>query len=139
MSIEAMKQALKFCEDIGDLRGPYPYVNETQIVSDSRKVLKALRQAIAEAEKIVPSDYPNSHQQERHVSYVCPNCHWSLDKQVRTHTPEDVKKIESKWVGLSDKEVKKIVDKNTSDIWCNGKGVARDVEDKLKEKNVSQS
>jgi hypothetical protein len=46
-----MKQALKFCGDIGDLDGPYPYVNETQIVSDSRKVLTALRQAIAEAEK----------------------------------------------------------------------------------------
>jgi hypothetical protein len=46
-----MKQALKFCGDIGDLDGPYPYVNETQIVSDSRKVLTALRQAIAEAEQ----------------------------------------------------------------------------------------
>jgi hypothetical protein len=54
MSIEAMKQALKFCEEIGDLRGPYPFVNETSIVSDSRKVLKALRQAIAEAEKQEP-------------------------------------------------------------------------------------
>ena len=54
MSIEAMKQALKFCEEIGDLRGPYPFVNETQIVSDSREVLKALRQAIAEAEKQEP-------------------------------------------------------------------------------------
>jgi len=51
MSISAMKQALKFCGDIGDLDGPYPYVNETQIVSDSRKVLTALRQAIAEAEQ----------------------------------------------------------------------------------------
>jgi hypothetical protein len=39
---------------------------------------------------------------DRHISYVCPNCHWSLDKQVRTHTPEDIKKIESKWVGLDD-------------------------------------
>jgi hypothetical protein len=54
MSISAMKQALEFCEDIGDLCGPYPYVNETGIVSDSRKVLTALRQAIAEAEKQEP-------------------------------------------------------------------------------------
>jgi len=54
MSISAMKQALKFCEDIGDLVGPYPYVNETSIVADSRKVLTALRQAIAEAEKQEP-------------------------------------------------------------------------------------
>jgi len=44
--------------------------------------------------------------------------------------------VKRKWAGLSDKEVKKIVDKNTSDIWCNGKGVARDVEAKLKEKNA---
>jgi hypothetical protein len=216
MSIEAMKQALKFCEEIGDLRGPYPFVNETSIVSDSRKVLRALRQAIAEAEKQEPvawivdgeikvrldmagklycsetnvygkdvvnkaieqepvafrnietgefctggflrkdwakwqplyaapvhasdisAERVDETAKDRHISYVCPNCHWSLDKQVRTHTPEDVKKIESKWVGLSDKEIKKIVDKNTSDIWCNGKGVARDVEDKLKEKNVPQ-
>jgi len=50
-------QALKFCEEIGDLRGPYPFVNETSIVSDSRKVLKALRQAIAEAEKQEPVGY----------------------------------------------------------------------------------
>jgi hypothetical protein len=57
VSISAMKQALKFCGDIGDLDGPYPYVNETQIVSDSRKVLTALRQAIAEAEKQEPYGY----------------------------------------------------------------------------------
>jgi hypothetical protein len=99
-----------------------------------RQIRITLRQAIAEAEKIVPSDYSNSHQQEpvawreimgkwkthyydynedgrgeplyaapvhasdisqepvdetakdrrqqeRHVSYVCPNCHWSLNRQ----------------------------------------------------------
>jgi hypothetical protein len=57
MSIEAMKQALKFCSDIGDLDGPYPYVNGTSIVSDSRKVLPVLRQAIAEAEKQEPYGY----------------------------------------------------------------------------------
>ena len=48
--------------------------------------------------------------------------------------------ITKAWVGLTEKEVKKIVDKNTSDdygydIWCNGKAVARDVEVKLKERN----
>ena len=45
------------------------------------------------------------------------------------------------WVGLTDEEVKKIVDLNTEDdygydIWCNGRAVARDVEAKLKEKNA---
>ena len=45
------------------------------------------------------------------------------------------------WVGLTDEEVKKIVDLNTEDdygydIWCNGRAVARDVETKLKEKNT---
>ena len=45
---ELMKIALKFCEDIGDLDGPYPYVNGTGIVSDSRKVSKALRDRLAQ-------------------------------------------------------------------------------------------
>jgi len=56
---------------------------------------------------------------------------------IATSTPTDFfAPPKREWVGLSDKEVKKIVDKNTSDIWCNGKGVARDVEAKLKEKNT---
>ncbi len=46
-----------------------------------------------------------------------------------------------KWVGLTDEEVKTIVDNNTHDdcgydIWCHGKAVARDIEAKLKEKNT---
>ena len=48
---KAAEMALEFCEDIGDLGGPYPYVNETAVVSDSRKVLQALRQALAQTEK----------------------------------------------------------------------------------------
>jgi len=64
MSIEAMKQALKFCSDIGDLDGPYPYVNGTSIVSDSRKVLPVLRQAIAEAEKQEPVAWAKFNQGE---------------------------------------------------------------------------
>jgi hypothetical protein len=43
---KAAEMALKFCEDIGDLGGPYPAV-----VSDSRKVLQALRKALAQTEK----------------------------------------------------------------------------------------
>jgi hypothetical protein len=48
---KAAEMALKFCGDIGDLGGPYPYVNGTAVVSDSRKVLQALRQALAEPEQ----------------------------------------------------------------------------------------
>jgi hypothetical protein len=59
-----MKQALKFCGDIGDLDGPYPYVNGTSIVSDSRKVLPVLRQAIAEAEKQEPVAWAKFNQGE---------------------------------------------------------------------------
>jgi hypothetical protein len=58
---------------------------------------------------------------------------------IATSTPTDFfAPPKREWVGLSGKEVKKIVDKNTSDIWCNGKGVAKAVEAKLKEKNGEQ-
>ena len=48
--------------------------------------------------------------------------------------------IGRKWVGLTAEEVKTIVNNNTHDdygydIWCYGKGVAEDIEAKLKEKN----
>ena len=49
---ELMKMALKFFDDIGDACGPYPYVNGTPIVSDSRKVSKALRDRLAQPEMI---------------------------------------------------------------------------------------
>jgi len=47
---------------------------------------------------------------------------------------------ESQWVSLTDDEIEKIVDLNTSDdagydIFCDGLGVARAVIDKLKERN----
>ena len=45
------------------------------------------------------------------------------------------------WVGLTAEDVNKIVDENTTDdhgydIWCDGRGVARAIEAKLKEKNA---
>jgi hypothetical protein len=45
------------------------------------------------------------------------------------------------WVGLTAEDVNKIVDENTTDdhgydIWCDGRGVARAIEAKLKEKNT---
>jgi hypothetical protein len=44
------------------------------------------------------------------------------------------------WVGLTKEEVDRIVEANTNDnegydIWCNGEGVAINVEGRLKEKN----
>ena len=49
--------------------------------------------------------------------------------------------VRKPWVGLTDDEIEKIVDLNTSDdggfdIWCDGIAVARIVCAKLKEKNA---
>ena len=45
------------------------------------------------------------------------------------------------WVGLTDEEIKEIIDKYTIDdhgfdIWCDGLGVVRAVDDKLRSKNT---
>ena len=45
------------------------------------------------------------------------------------------------WVGLTEEEVEQIVDRNTHDdqgyqVWCSGKGVAEEVEARLREKNT---
>jgi len=95
MSMEIMKQAFNALREMhyalgrahDTMRRPTKYVKAALLQGQS--AITALRQVIEQAE-----DEP------RHISYVCPNCHWSLDKQVRTHTPEDIKKIESNWVGL---------------------------------------
>jgi len=60
MSISAMNQALEALES------KY-IVNCGAWRLQQDEAITALRQAIAEAEKIVPSDYPNSHQQEPEV------------------------------------------------------------------------
>ena len=51
--------------------------------------------------------------------------------QIRTHTPEDIKKIESKWVGLTDDDYEELL--KTRD-W--GVYLIEAVEAKLKEKNT---
>lgn len=56
MSIEAMKQALDALEEHG--------THYARHEDDYIKAITALRQAIEQAEKIVPSDHTNSHQQE---------------------------------------------------------------------------
>jgi hypothetical protein len=141
MSISAMKQALEALEKLWDIiddidtygdmaksddklyrslveRRQRQRFEQTGISTDGYELnggaITALRQAIAEA--------------ERHVSYVCPNCHWSLEKQVRTHTLEDVKKIESKWSGLTEDDLASC----KSDEFV---VFAKTIEAKLKEKN----
>ena len=120
MSIEIMKQAFDALREMhyalgrahDTMRRPTKYVKAALLQGQS--AITALRQAIAEA--------------ERHVSYVCPNCHWSLNKQVRTHTPEDVKKIKSKWSGLTEDDLASC----KSDEFV---VFAKTIEAKLKEKN----
>ena len=121
MSIEAMKQALEALEwpleRLVNLCNNSASCSNTEEVIEAEAALERLykaRQAIAEA--------------ERHVSYVCPNCHWSLEKQVRTHTLEDVKKIESKWSGLTEDDLASC----KSDEFV---VFAKTIEAKLKEKN----
>ena len=132
MSLEAMKQAFNSLREMRNalsrahdtMRRPTKYV--IAAMKENESAITALRQAIEQAE-----DEP------RHISYACPNCHWSLDKQVRTHTPEDIKKIESKWVSLTDEEIKEIVGP-----WGDAsiKGYTRKlfdaIEAKLREKNA---
>ncbi len=132
MSIEAMKQALKFCEEIGDLRGPYPFVNETQIVSDSRKVLTALRQAIAEAEMVEKgtkawADTPNDWVDElrggvEKQEFECPRCGHCCP--------------EREWVGLTDKQIDDIMRPLTQNQPYSWRLFARAIEAKLKERNI---
>jgi hypothetical protein len=132
MSIEAMKQALKFCEEIGDLRGPYPFVNETSIVSDSRKVLTALRQAIAEAEMVEKgtkawADTPNDWVDElrggvEKQEFECPRCGHCCP--------------EREWVGLTDKQIDDIMRPLTQNQPYSWRLFARAIEAKLKERNI---
>jgi hypothetical protein len=133
MSIEAMKQALKFCEEIGDLRGPYPFVNETSIVSDSRKVLKALRQAIAEAEKQEPVAWIVDGEIKVRLD-MAGKLYYS-ETNVYTSPPK------REWVGLTDEDIDLYafdigVTDNKAPAWL--VTYARGIEAKLKEKNVPQ-
>jgi hypothetical protein len=57
------------------------------------------------------------------------------------HAGKVWKPAQRPWFGLTDEEVAKIVDEQTTDnqgydIWCDGQGVARAIEAKLKEKNT---
>jgi hypothetical protein len=131
MSISAMKQALKFCEEIGDLRGPYPFVNETSIVSDSRKVLKALRQAIEQAEKQEPVAWIVDGEIKVRLD-MAGKLYYS-ETNVYTSPPK------REWVGLTDEDIDLYafdigVTDNKAPAWL--VTYARGIEAKLKEKNV---
>ena len=123
MSMEITKQAFDALREMhyalgrahATMRRPTKYVKAALLQCQS--AITALRPVIEQAE-----DEP------RHVSYACPNCHWSLDKQVRTHTPEDIKKIESKWSGLTEDDLASC----KSDEFV---VFAKTIEAKLKEKN----
>ena len=80
----------------------------------------ALRQALAQPEQIMTPISPDQYER------LCGTCGACTGKP---------------WVGLTDDEIKKIVDLNTSDdggfdIWCDGIAVASIVCAKLKEKNT---
>jgi len=60
--------------------------------------------------------------------------------QIRTHTPEDIKKIESKWIGLTDEERKQVRSSaNYNQFMTAGEyaeAVQKATEAKLKQKNT---
>lgn len=123
MSIEVMKQAFNALREMhyalgrahDTMRRPTKYVKAALLQGQS--AITVLRPVIEQAE-----DEP------RHVSYACPNCHWSLDKQVRT--------IESKWVGLTDEEIKEIIGPwGPTPIKGYTRKLFDQIEAKLKEKN----
>ena len=60
---------------------------------------------------------------------------------VKTYSGGKAWPVQTEWVGLKDDEVGLIVNAHTTDdhgfdFWCDGRGVARAVETKLKEKNA---
>ena len=86
MSVEAMKQALEAFED---------FVDDPRAQEQINASIAALRQAIADAEKTVPSDYPNSHQQEP-VAWM----HTKIEGVVVPHRPADLDKHPDRWEAL---------------------------------------
>ena len=70
--------------------------------------------------------------QQRHISYVCPQCHWSLDKQPASKP----------WVGLTDEERRSLrewqeIQKELGPVWAPMMLYLYEaIEAKLKEKNA---
>jgi hypothetical protein len=113
---------LKFCEDIGNLSGPYPYVNRTPIVTDSRKVSKALRDRLAQPE---PEPVAWVVDGEIKVRLDMAGKLYCSETNVYTAPPK------REWVGLTDEEREELLE--TKD-W--GGSLIAATEAKLKEKNT---
>jgi hypothetical protein len=148
MSIEAMKQALAKLEHLWEIGIDAEY--KVELLPE----IEALRQAIEQAEY----DKLTVKFGERAKEYLegAKKSWQSADKQEPMTTTEsvcallrqahDVLSLASypfkrPWIGLTDEEIEKIVDLNTSDdagydIFCDGRGVANAVMDKLKERNT---
>ena len=126
MSISAMKQALEALEFAGDLIAPITENCQCQICLAHT----ALKQAIEQEEKIVPSDYLDGHQPDVDIYDV-----WVEQKPVHAidmnqEPVDETAKREREWVGLTEKEI--------ADLACSVdsyKGLCQATEAKLKEKN----
>ena len=104
----------------------------------------ALRQALAQPEpQVCCGNY------DKCWKSCTPRGRWLANKQITRFEQEKKQFVggipevsqQRQWVGLTDDEIKKIVDLNTSDdggfdIWCDGIAVAHIVCAKLKEKNA---
>ena len=66
---------------------------------------------------------------------------WFVDGKIIEQEIPEAAIYKREWVGLTDKEIGAIVDLHTLDnqgydIWCDGRGVAYDIQAKLKELNA---
>jgi len=118
MSIEAMKQALEIIKNMRSGYGDdYPTEKE-------RKTITALRQAIEEAEKQEPVAWLHP---DKKVDVVVPTSLTWFDKPLPLYTAPPRKE----WVGLTDEEIKNILD-------CGREGLIdiKKAEQILKDKNT---
>jgi hypothetical protein len=110
---EAMKMALAKLEHLWEIGIDVEY--KVELLPE----IEALRQALAQPE-------------QEPVNVHCPSC---------LHSFSIVPVAKREWVSLTDEQIETIVDLHTSDdagydIFCDGHGVARAIEAKLKEKNT---
>ena len=128
MTISAMKQALEALEEVQR----YDKTSEW-----FEKKVSALRQAIAEAEKIVPSDYLDSHQQEPFaVAWVLDGeLFWPSEYEVIAQAGDKAIPLYTaprEWVGLTDEEILKL----WGSYFPRAMEFYQAIEAKLKEKNI---
>jgi len=130
-----MKTTIELCKTVGF---PLMVFEGVPYVSPQLERLVALVRA---NERAAPVQEP--------VAYLCENAvghkyfRWkkpsSEFKPIALYTTPPA--AQRQWVGLTDEEVAKIVDEQTTDnqgydIWCDGQGVARAIEAALRSKNT---